>query len=344
MSSKAIEKDALTPKQNIHGASLKKIITSEFSWIWAGTIILVLVSGVVTPGIIRLASIASMLPFAAILAITAVGQTIVVQQRGLDMSLPGIVTISGLLLALFSSLLGSVLLAVLATLVVAGCIGTINGILISRLNITPIVATLATNAVLLGAIQTISGGSPMSVPTWLATFSHFSFFSIPSTVILAFTFVVLVSIITKRTLGGRRFVAVGANAHAAAAAGIPVLAYQIGTYTVAAICYCVAGILFAGFIGSASQTAGNDYLLPSIAAVVVGGTPFSGGRGSVVATGVAAIFLTLLGQMVLALGAPSAIQLLVQATAIIVAVSIRHLPTIFYFCMKCFGKQKRLNG
>lgn len=338
MSIKAINTKALTPKSPCTGAPLKKIISSEFAWIWVGTIILVLVSGVVTPGIIRLASIASMLPFAAILAITAVGQTIVIQQRGLDMSLPGMVTISGLLLALFSSTLGSVLLAVLATLAVAACIGTINGVLVSRLNITAIVATLATNAIILGAIQTISGGSPMSVPAWLATFSHFSVFSIPSTVILAFIFIAVVSVITKRTLGGRRFVAVGANPAAASAAGIPVLAYQIGTYTVAAICYSVAGMLFAGFIGSASQTAGNDYLLPSIAAVVVGGTPFSGGRGSVVATGVAAIFLTLLDQMVLALGAPSAIQLLVQAAAIVVAVSIRHLPTIFSFFLKTFRK------
>jgi ribose transport system permease protein len=127
---------------------------------------------------------------------------------------------------------------------------------------------------------------------------------------------------------GRRFVAVGANPAAAAAAGIPVLRYQVGTYAVAAVCFAVAGMLFTGFIGSASQTAGNDYLLPAIAAVVVGGTPFTGGRGSVIASGVAALFMVQLGQMVLALGAGTAVQLLVQALAIILAVTIRHFPAL----------------
>ena len=149
------------------------------------------------------------------------------------------------------------------------------------------------------------------------------------TFILALVFVILISIATKRSVMGRRFVAVGANPGAAAAGGIPVLPYQIATYSVAALCYAVAGMLYTGFIGSASQTAGNDYLLPAIAAVVVGGTPFSGGRGSVVASGVAALFMTQLGQMVLALGASTAIQLLVQALAIVVAVTIRLLPGMF---------------
>lgn len=338
MTTDIIEKPPIMPKPPHIGPHLKKPAAYEFLWIWVGTALLILVSSVVTPGIIRPSSISAMLPFAAILAIVAVGQTIVIQQRGLDMSLPGIVTISGLLLAFFSSILGSVFPAMLLTLLIAAGIGTINGLLVARLNITPIVATLATNAILLGAVQTLSGGSPMSVPPWLATFSHFSVFRVPTTIILALAFIALVSIVTQRTLGGRRFVAVGANPAAAAAAGIPVLAYQIGTYTAAALCYAVAGMLFAGFIGSASQTAGMDYLLPSIAAVVVGGTPFSGGRGSVIASGVAALFLTLLDQMVMALGAPDAIQLLVQAGAIVVAVSIRHVPAIFAKCTSLFTR------
>lgn len=90
-------------------------------------------------------------------------------------------------------------------------------------------------------------------------------------------------------------------------------------------------MLFTGFIGSASQTAGNDFLLPAIAAVIVGGTPFSGGRGSVIASGMAALFMTQLGQMVLALGAPTSMQLLVQALVIIVAAAIRYIPDLVRF-------------
>ena len=118
---------------------------------------------------------------------------------------------------------------------------------------------------------------------------------------------------------------VGANPLAAQSSG-RVLRYQIGAYVVAAACYAVADVLLAGFVGFASPTAGSDYLLPSIAAVVVGGTPFTGGRGSVVASGASALFRAQLGQMALALGAGPAQQLLVQAVAIVAATSVRRVP------------------
>lgn len=96
--------------------------------------------------------------------------------------------------------------------------------------------------------------------------------------------------------------------------------------------------VYAGFIGSASCIAGNDYLLPAIAAAVVGGTPFSGGKGSIIASGVAALFLSQLGQLVLSMGASTAVQLLVQAGAIIIAVTIpnrRLLPSETDFAVAC---------
>lgn len=300
----------------------------EFSWIWVGAVGIMLVSAFVAPGTVRAASIMSMLPFAAILAITAAGQTIVIQQRGLDLSLPGVMAMSGIVLAKVAAVTGSIPLAVLAAIACALVAGIINGLLVAKVNITPIVATLATNALLVGAVRTLSGGSPISTPPDIGAISHATLFGVPMTLVLALVFVVLLSFATKRTVAGRRFIAVGANVAAARAAGISVLPYQVATYALAAVCFAVAGILFAGFIGSASPSAGADYLLPSIAAVVVGGTPFSGGRGSVIASAVAALFITQLGQMVLALGATSAVQLLVQALAIVVAVLVRHLSVL----------------
>jgi ribose transport system permease protein len=299
---------------------------SEFSWVWIGTAILFVVSGLVAPGTVRPMSMIGTLPFAAMLAIVAVGQTLVIQQRGLDMSSAGIMTLGGILVATFGLTWGSLPLAIVGALACSGAAGLLNGLLVARMSITPIVATLATNAIFLGAIQMISSGSPIAAPRALETFSHEQLFGVPYTLILALAFIAIVTWTMAKTVLGRRFIAVGANPRAAAAAGVAVLRYQIGTYVAAALCFSVAGILYAGFIGSASPSAGNDYLLPSIAAVVVGGTPFTGGRGSVIASGVAALFMTQLGQMVLALGATPAQQLLVQAAAIVVATAIRHVP------------------
>jgi ribose transport system permease protein len=317
------------------GASLGGLISrglaNEFMWIWLGTAILFVVSGYLAPGTVKLSSIAAMLPFAAMLAIAAVGQTVVIQQRGLDMSLPGMMTTGGIAFATLSFATDSILLTFIFTFMIAIAIGTVNGLLVARLNITPIVATLATNAIMLGAIRQISKGSPITVPQYLDDFSHIRFGGLPLTLGLALLFIILVSVMTRSTVLGRRFVAVGANPVTALAAGIPVLRYQVGTYALASICFCVAGILYSGYIGSASPYAGNDYLLPAIAAVVVGGTPFSGGRGSVVASGVAALFMTQLGQLVLSLGASTPVQLLVQAGAIVLAMTIRHLPSVLAF-------------
>ena len=304
---------------------------NEFSWIWGGLIILFVICTIVAPGVVKPAALSSMLPFAAILAITAVGMTIVIQQRGLDMSLPGTMTIAGLLFAKIGFLTGSTLLAVPLTLMIVVAIGIVNGLLVARVNITPIVVTLATNAVLMGAVRAVSGGSPMTAPAELAQFSHSKILGVPMTLVLALVFILVVSQVTKRTIAGLRFVAVGQNPAAATAAGIPILRYQVATYAVAALCFAVAGMLYTGFIGSASQEAGVDYLLPAIAAVVVGGTPFTGGRGSVIASGAAALFMALLGQMVLALGAQTSVQLLVQALAIIIAVTVRHVPDFVRF-------------
>ncbi|WP_055135027.1 ABC transporter permease [Pseudomonas corrugata] len=300
----------------------------EFSWVWFGTLALFVVSAVIAPGTVTKGSLLAMLPFAGMLAIVATGQTVVIQQRGLDMSAIGMVGLAGVLMAILGNALGSQLVAALLTLVAAVLVGALNGFLTSRLSISPLVATLAVNALLIGFVRSLTGNAPVSTAVSLQEFSHSKFLGLPFSIIFAFLFVVVVWIITRKTALGRRFIAVGINPAAALAAGVRVNAYQLGAYVVSAVCFAVAGMLLAGFIGSASHTAGNDYLLPAIAAVVVGGTPFTGGKGSVVASAVAALFMAQLGQMVLAMGASTAIQLLVQAFAILIAISVRNIPAV----------------
>jgi ribose transport system permease protein len=298
----------------------------EFGWIWVATALLFAVSAVIAPGTLSPGSLFAMLPFAGILAIVATGQTVVIQQRGLDMSAVGMVSLAGLLVAQYANASGSVLVGLLVAFTVAAAVGIANGMLTARLHITPLVATLAVNALLIGAVRQISGNAPISVLQSVQDFSHATLLGLPYTVWLAVLFIVVLSIGTKRTVLGRRFVAVGVNPRAALAAGIVAVRYQIGAYLISALCFAVAGVLLAGYIGNASQNAGIDYLMPAIAAVVVGGTPFTGGRGSVIASGVAALFMAQLSQMVLALGAGSAMQLLVQALALLAATAIRLLP------------------
>src|SRR5205085_12663429 len=115
---------------------------------------------------------------------------------------------------------------------------------------------------------------------------------------------------------------VGANATSAFTAGINVRRYTGGAYVWAQLLYCLAAIVHASIVNQPTAYEGNNYLLPSVAAVVLGGTSLLGGRGNLVATAIAALFLSQLDQFVLALGVSYASRALVQAGALAVGVAI----------------------
>ena len=139
---------------------------SEFWWIWVGLMLLFSVSSVVAPGTMTRGSILAMLPFAGILAIVATGQTLVIQQRGLDMSAIGMVSLAGVVMARSGFGLDSIVLAVIFTVCVGAMVGVVNGTLVSQFAITPLVATLAVNALLVGGVRSLTALFPsMSRPS-----------------------------------------------------------------------------------------------------------------------------------------------------------------------------------
>jgi ribose transport system permease protein len=285
---------------------------------------LFLVSWIVSPRTLGAASILSMLPFAAILAIAAVGQTVVIQQRGLDLSVPGMMSLSAAIVSKYSVAHGGELGMSLAIALGAGIVvGVANGLLITKLRVTPLIATLAMNALLVGVVRSYSGGHPSQAPPALSDFALSKTLGVPNTLLVSIAIVALVSWTIRRTVIGRRFVASGASPSTARASGLRLSRYQIGTYAVAGLCFAAAGVLLAGYVETPGLTVGDAYLFPVFAAVVVGGTPLTGGQGSVVASAVAALFLSQLQQLVLALGAPTSTQLLVQALAIAGATILR---------------------
>jgi ribose transport system permease protein len=272
-----------------------------------------------------------MLPFAAILAIVAIGQTIVVQQRGLDLSVPGMISLAALIVTRYPNLDEHLIVpGILLTIAVCALFGLINGISVSFLNITPLVATLAINAFLLGFVQWYSGGFPTGAVDSLNGWAIRSVIGIPNTVIAALILIAVVTIVMKASIIGRRFEAVGANPDAARASGVRVRRYVLGSYVIAGVCYAIAGIILAAFLKTPGVFVGETYLLPSVAAVVLGGTALTGGVGSVIASAVAALFLTQLGQLVLSIGAPTSVQLLIQSATIAIGMGLRgiHLQSL----------------
>lgn len=300
----------------------------RFSAIWLATALLFAISPLLAPGSDSRSALLSTLPFAAILAIAAIGQTLVIQQRGLDLSVPGMITLATIIVTKYPSGAEGKLPAAIGLVAVACVVsGLISGLAITQLGITPLVATLGVNALLTGVVlQITSGAATASATPGLARFSLARTGGIPNTVLIAGVAVVVLATLMRTSVGGREFLAVGTNPAAAHVAGLRVKTHQVATYVVASLSYGAAGVLVAGFLGTPGIGAGNDYLLPTIAAVVLGGTSLAGGAGSVAATAVGAVFLTQLEQVVLGMGAPSSIQLIIQGSIIAVGMALRQVP------------------
>jgi len=182
------------------------------------------------------------------------------------------------------------------------------------------------NALLYGGVVQVSGGTPTTTTDALKDFASSRVAGVPVTVPIAIALTALVAFVVKKTVVGRRFEGVGASDTGARAAGIVVSRHKVGAYVAASLLYCAAGVLLAGIVSTPSAFQGDSYLLPSVAAVVLGGTSLLGGRGSVAASAVAALFLTQLDQLLLTSGVSSAVQSLVQAGALVVGIAIYSVP------------------
>ena len=200
--------------------------------------------------------------------------------------------------------------------------GLVNGLMVTKLGITPIVQTLGMNAVLYGIDLGLTQGTPTQTTAALQSFTSGSIVGIPLPLFIALAIVIAVEFTIKRTTFGRRFEACGASAIGRRAAGLGGHRYQISAYLGASLLYCTAGVLLAGIVSQPDPFQGDTYLLPSVAAVALGGASLLGGVGSVVASAMGALFLSHLQQFVLATGASSAVQNLVQAGALALAVMV----------------------
>lgn len=308
----------------------KRMLGGGSGTIWVATIALFIVSPIFAPASLNYSAVVGMLPFAAVLAIAAVGQTLVIQQGGLDLSVPGMMALSAALATgLYQWYSWPNWAAVIGAILVPGLAGLLNGIIVTQFRVMSLVVTLGMNAILLGVVFWLADGIPAGAPDALAEFAKGKIFDIPgvfgipNALVIATVIVVLLGFIVKRTVVGRRLTAVGVSESAAAALGVPVNTYRSLAYMGAGMAYGLAGVLYAGYVTTPPLFYGDAYLLPTVAAVVLGGTAIGGGRAALVSTGVAALFLTQLGQLMRAVGLPEPLQLLAQAGVLLAVVLMR---------------------
>lgn len=306
----------------------RRSVDKKYLWVWVGVVIIYVLMLMVTPNQASLRGISATLPYIGMLGIATIGQAFVIMQRGIDFSVVGIMLMAGMFVGTLTESGWHLLPAILATLLLGLVSGMLNGLIVVYLRITPLVATLASNGLFLSVALMLSNGAPVRMAQELHDFARSTFFGISWIFVISLIVLVFMAFLLSRSVWGRRFTAVGSNATSAWAAGLPVNRYVLTAYGIGGTFYAGAGILLAAYIGDSRTTSAGDYLMASISAVVIGGIPLTGGKGSLVAAFGGAIFMTLLTELVLGMGSPKAVQLMVQSIVLVTAVALPNLIEI----------------
>ncbi len=256
------------------------------------------------------------------LAVLALGQGTVILTGGLDLSVPWTIGFTGILLAgMVKGSDAALIYALPIALLVGLFVGFVNGAGIVLLGVSPIVMTLAMNGILQGAALVYSNGTPAGFSSpLLRRFMTDHELIVTPVVLFVAAFVVVAVLLLGHTPFGRRVYAVGNGERVAALSGVPVGQTLIRVYMLSGLCSAIVGALLTGFSGQASLGMGDEYLLPSIAVVVIGGALITGGRGQYLGMLGGALLLTALQTLLAGTTLPFATRTIVFGLVVLVAV------------------------
>lgn len=252
-----------------------------------------------SPGFASAQQIMRLLIVAALLGIIAAGQNLVILggREGIDLSVGGVVSLAAIVAGnMMDGANTGIPLALLACIATGALFGLVNGLGVTLLRIPPLVMTLGMLGVLQGLLVVIRSGVPSGrAAPGLSQFVTQPFFlGIPGILWLWVVIGVVMALLLGRTVFGHRIYAVGSNEHAAYMAGVPVKTVRIALFVLSGVFAAIAGMCLIGYSGSSFANVGEQYMLPSIIAVVLGGTSLAGGKGGYTGTMAGAVMLTVL--------------------------------------------------
>lgn len=255
---------------------------------------------------------------ASFLAIVAAGQTLVVLMGGIDLSVAAVVTMTGVIGGHLITQIGEAG-GILLTLAVAALVGVCNGLGVVLLRLPPLVMTLASLSIIQGVLLVYNAGKPVSGESpFLNYWALGSLLGLPTPVWVLAAISLFCIILLHKTAFGRAIYAIGNNPRAALLSGVPIGVTQVATYALCSLFAGITGLLILGRTGYSSKTAGDPYLLMSIAAVVIGGTSILGGRGKYIGTVGGALVLTVLINVLTVENISEAGRMIVQGALILI--------------------------
>lgn len=285
---------------------------------------LLLFVSIMRPGYADIKNLKILSVFSAILGITVLGQTIVILTAGLDLSIPWMLNLSAFLMASMSRGNDAALLYTIPLVLFVGVImGTINGVGIAYIGISPVIMTMATNIIYQGLLVGITGGMPGgTAPKFLKYIATGTVGGISILFIFWLVLSGVALLIINRTAYGRNIYAVGSNEKVALFSGINVKLIKISAYAVCGFMAALAGILYAGRLGQLYLGMGDDYQIQSVAAAAIGGVSLVGGTGSYLGAIAGVFILIILDGLLSAMNISQSIQRVIYGIVLFLAVLI----------------------
>ncbi|MEZ4668237.1 MAG: ABC transporter permease [Anaerolineae bacterium] len=307
--------------------SIRQIVVQYGVYVSLAAVLLLAL--ILTPNLYSSSTLIVLLKQASQLGIIAIGQTLVLLIAGLDLSVTAVVFLTSIIIARVSNGDDALLpLAMGIALLFGALVGLVNGFLITKRRVPPFVATLSVLILVQGAVQAYTLGVPGGfVPEGLGIVNQsVGIFSIPLVVWIGLN--VLFAFVLYATPYGRRIYAVGSNSVTAHLSGLSVDRLKISVYILCSLLVVIAGIILTGYVGYVDRTIATGFDLDAIAAAIVGGTAFTGGRGSLMGTVAGVILIQVLGTMALLLGLNIQLQLVIKGVVILGAVALYRIARV----------------
>lgn len=266
----------------------------------------------------------SMLNRSIALGMTAVGQTFAILVGSIDLSVAHLISASAVLSSAIMDGNPSMMLpAVLAALALGALVGTLNGLLITKLEVNPLIATLGTSLVIQGCLASFYGSFKGSVPAEFQVFAYGNFLGLPISLLVLIVLILLAWFVLRFTQFGSNVYSVGGNRDTARAAGIKTARIVIASHVICSLCAALAGLYLASRLKSGSPWIGAEgaYDLESIAVVVIGGTILAGGKGGIWGTVAGVIIFSLIDSIFNIAGVDAFAKQVMRGIIIVAAVA-----------------------
>ncbi len=261
---------------------------------------------------------------AAPFALIALGQTLVILTGGIDLSVGSVIAVSAMAAAWAAKNVGeSPLIPILVAMLVGLAAGSVNGVVVSRLNVPPFIATLGMLTLASGLAYAIGNGAPINgLPANFGAFANTKFLGLTIPVILMIVSILLFAFVMKRTSYGLRVYAIGGNRLAAEIAGVRSREVLFSVYAISGLLAGISGLMLSSRVITGAPTLGQGYELDAIAAVVIGGASLMGGRGTIWGTAIGLLLIQTLNNGLDILLVPAYWQSVIKGIIIVAAVGV----------------------